>query len=138
MIQESILYPVIALAALTFGIGIWFGIIRVQAVKKGDINPGYYTLNRGAKLPEYYTKVSNNYINLLEITVLFYAISILFYVTNNTDTIYITLSWLFVLTRFIHSFIHTAYNNVLHRRIPFLAGVLVLIVEWGRFCIQIL
>jgi len=138
MSQELVIFPVIALAALTFGIGIWFAIIRIRAVNKGDINPGYYQLNRGAKLPEYYAKVNNNYNNLLEIPILFYVISILIYVTNNTDLFYVVLSWLFVLTRYIHSYIHTTYNNVRHRRIPFLIGVLILIIEWCRLCIQLL
>lgn len=138
MPQESIIFPLIALVALTFGIAIWFAIIRVRAVKNGDINPGYYQLNRGAKLPEYYAKVNNNYKNLLEIPILFYIISILIYVTNNTDLFYVICSWIFVLTRYIHSYIHTTYNNVRHRRIPFLVGVLILIIEWGRFCVQLL
>ncbi len=138
MNQELILFPIIALAILTFGIGIWFAIIRVRAVKNGDINPAYYQLNRGSKLPEYYAKVNNNYNNLLEIPILFYIISILIYVTNNTDLVYVILSWLFVLTRYIHSYIHTTYNNVRHRRIPFLIGVLVLIIEWIRFSMQLL
>ena len=103
MPQEVMLYPVIALAALTFGIGIWFGKLRVRAVKNGDINPGYYKLNRGAKLPEYYAKVNNNYNNLFEVPILFYVLSILIYVTNNTDVIYVVLSWFFVGTRYIHS-----------------------------------
>lgn len=138
MPQEAIFFPVIALAALTFGIGIWFGILRVRAVKNGDINPGYYKLNRGAKLPEYYAKVNNNYNNLLEIPILFYVVSILIYVTDSTDTIYLIMSWLYVGTRYIHSYIHTTYNNVRHRRIPFLFGTFILIIEWGRFFIHIL
>ena len=138
MSQEAIFLPVIALAALTFGIGIWFGILRFHAVKNGDINPGYYKLNRGAKLPEYYAKVNNNYNNLLEIPILFYVVSILIYVTDSTDTTYLIMSWLYVGTRYIHSYIHTTYNNVRHRRIPFLLGTFILITEWGRFFIHIL
>ena len=59
MAQEVILYPVIAMAALTFAIGLWLGVLRFRAVKNGDINPAYYKLNRGAKLPEYLAKVHN-------------------------------------------------------------------------------
>lgn len=137
MTQETILFPVIALAALTFGIGLWFGAIRFRAVRNGDINPAFYKLNRGAKLPEYYLKLNNNYNNLFEIPVLFYVVSILIYVTNNTDVVFVALSWAFVTTRYVHSYIHTTYNNVMHRKNAFLSGVAILIFEWARFCFQL-
>ena len=34
MRPELILFPAIALAALTFGIGLWFGVLRFRAAKK--------------------------------------------------------------------------------------------------------
>jgi hypothetical protein len=138
MTQETILFPVIALVALTFGIALWLGVLRFRAVRKGDINPAYYKLNRGAKLPEYLLKVNNNYNNLLEVPVLFYVVSILIYVTNNTDLIFLVLSWAFVFTRYVHSYIHTTYNNILHRKNAFLPGVAILIIEWVRLAICLL
>jgi len=138
MTTELILFPVIALAALTFGIGLWFGAIRFRSVKKGEVNPAYYLLNRGAKLPDYYLKVNNNYNNLFEIPILFYIVSILIYVTNKIDLMFLILSWMFVATRYIHSYIHTTYNNLSHRKNAFLLGVAILIFEWIRFCIHLL
>lgn len=138
MEPESILFPIIALVALTFGIGLWFGAIRFRAVRTGDINPAYYILNRGAKLPEYYLKVNNNYNNLFEIPLLFYVVSVLIYVTNKTDFIFLILSWMFVATRYLHSYIHTTYNNLTHRRNAFLSGIVILMFEWIRFSICLL
>jgi hypothetical protein len=45
--QEAIIYPVFALVTLTFVIAIWMGKLRVEAIKRGDLNPRYYELNRG-------------------------------------------------------------------------------------------
>ncbi|MBL1140833.1 MAG: hypothetical protein HND53_02275 [Proteobacteria bacterium] len=138
MKQELIIFPVIALAALTFGVGIWLGILRFRTVKSGDVKPSYYKLNRGAKIPEYLLKVNNNYNNLLEIPVLFYIVSLLIYVTNNTDWLFLLLSWLFVVTRYIHSYIHTTYNNVIHRKNIFLLGVAILIFEWISLAFELI
>jgi hypothetical protein len=117
--HAAIIFPVIALAALTFGVGLWLGVIRFRAARNGDINPEYYKLNRGAKLPEYYLKVNNNYNNLLEIPILFYVVSILIYITDRTDYVLLILSWSFVISRCVHSYIHTTYNNLIHRKNAF-------------------
>lgn len=124
MTQESILFPVIALTTLAFGIGLWFGAIRFRAVRKGEVNPAYYLLNRGAKLPGYYLKVNNNSNNLFEMLILFYVVSILIYITNKTDLIFLILSWMFVTTRYLHSYIHTTYNNLSHRKNAFYQALL--------------
>ena len=137
MDQVLIIYPVIALVALTFGIGIWFGVTRFKAAMNGDVNPAYYKLNRGAKLPEYYLKINNNYNNLFEVPVAFYVVSILIFITNNVDLAFVVMSWVFVVSRYVHSYIHTTYNNVLHRRNIFLFGVAVLIIEWIYFTIKL-
>ena len=50
--QDAIIYPVFALVTLTFVIAIWMGKLRVEAIKRGDLNPRYYELNRGGKLPD--------------------------------------------------------------------------------------
>lgn len=135
--ESMILYPVFALAFLTFGIGLWLGKLRFVAVKKEDLNPRYYELNRGGKLPEYLAKVSNNYDNLLSLPILFYLISILMIITAKVEITQIILAWLFVASRYLHSYIHTTYNNVSHRMKTFMFGVIILIGMWVVFFIRI-
>ena len=135
--ENMILSPVFALAFLTFGIGMWLGKLRFVAVQKGDLNPRYYELNRGGKLPEYLAKVSNNYDNLLSLPILFYVVSILMLITGKIEISQIILAWLFVASRYVHSYIHTTYNNVRHRLIAFMFGVITLIGMWIIFFIRI-
>ncbi len=130
MEQNTILLPVFALVLLTFGIGIWLGKIRFSAVKRGDLNPRYYELNRGGKVPDYLAKVSHNYDNLLALPILFYTISILLFVTAKVEIAQSVLAWAFVASRYIHSYIHTTYNNVQHRMIAFMSGAVILIIMW--------
>jgi len=138
MRQETILFPMFFLALLTFGVGFLMVNRRFKAVKEDGLNPAYFKLNRGGKLPEYLEKVSRHYINLFEFPVLFYVVSLLIYVTKQSDAYYLALAWLFVATRYLHSYIHITYNALKHRMVVFLSGVIILIVIWIRLFFQLL
>lgn len=138
MSQESILFPVFALAGLTFFVSLWMARLRFVAVKRGDLDRRYYKLNRGWELPDYLVKVSRNFENLLEIPVLFYVISLMIYLTKQADFAHLALAWSYVGTRFVHTFIHTTYNNIRHRAIPFILGGILLIAMWVRLLVQII
>lgn len=138
MNETQILFPIVALVALTFAVGIRMGLMRMHSVKSGDLPVGYFKYIRGGKPPEYLQKCTNNYHNLLEMPVVFYLVSVLIYVTNSTDVIYLTLCWVFVFLRYVHSFIHLTTNNVLHRRNTFLLSVLILMIIWVRFAIHLI
>ncbi|MBT9096440.1 MAPEG family protein [Methylovulum psychrotolerans] len=73
MQQALMVYPMVAMVLLTFVIGIWMLRLRIKAVKEGVLNPGYFLLNRGAKLPDGLAKVTQHYANLFEMPVLFYV-----------------------------------------------------------------
>jgi len=136
--ENMILSPVITLVFLTLGMGVWLGRLRFLAVKKKDLNPRYYELNRGGKLPDYLAKVSNNYDNLLALPILFYLVSILMLITSKIEISQIILAWLFVASRYLHSYIHTTYNNVRHRMVTFMFGVISLIGMWALFFVRIM
>lgn len=138
MDQNLIVPPVFALVALTFGIGIWLGRLRFVAVKRGDLNPRYYELNRGGKLPDYLAKVSHNYDNLLALPILFYVASIMLFVTEKVEVAQTIMAWVFVISRYAHSYIHTTYNNVRHRIRAFMVGVVTLIGMWCLFFVRTL
>lgn len=136
MKAELILYPVFAMVLLTFGIGILMLRLRFKAVREDRFNPAYFLLNRGAKLPDYLAKATNHYANLFELPVLFYVASLILFMGNKADMVYITLLWLFVGFRYVHAYIHTTYNNLKHRRLAFLGGTVVLTILWLRMMIQ--
>jgi hypothetical protein len=135
--QITILYPLFALVLLTFVIAIRMGRLRFAAVKRGDLSAGYYRLNRGGEVPAYLAKVSQNYDNLLELPILFYVVAVLLYVTNRVEVAQLILAWLFVVSRYVHSYIHTTSNNVMHRMRAFLTGVLALIGMWCLFFFRV-
>ena len=138
MSQTSILYPVFALAFLTFGVGLWLGRLRFSSVRNGDVSPRYYELNRGGKLPDNLVKVSHNYDNLLAFPILFYVLTDWLFMTGSVSSLQVGLAWVFVGSRFVHSYIHTTYNNVVHRMVAFMVGVGALILMWCVYLVHML
>lgn len=138
MKQSLIIYPVFAVVLLTFVIGIRMLRLRIKAVKDGNLNPGYFLLNRGAKLPDGLAKVTQHYDNLFEMPVLFYVACLSILATDNTDGVFIGLAWLFVAARYAHAYIHTTYNGLKHRRLAFLAGTTVVALIWLKLLVQLI
>lgn len=138
MPQEAILAPLLAMIALTFATALWMLWLRIQAVRSGRLPAGYFRLNRGAKEPERLAQVTQNMHNLLEFPPLFYVALLTVYAMGQTDQAYLTLAWLYVLFRLLHTAVHTSYNNVLHRLTAFLASMALLAAIWLRIASQVL
>lgn len=138
MEQNTILLPVFALIFLTFFIAIWLGKLRFSVVRNGELNPAYYKLNRGGKVPEGMAKVSQNYDNLLELPILFYILIIMLFLTSEVEIAQVIMAWIFVGSRYLHSYIHTTFNNVRVRGRTFIFGVLVVFIMWVLFFVRII
>lgn len=134
--QTAILYPLLALVALTFLVAFWMGALRIGAMRRREVKPAYFKLNTG-EIPERPAQAANNFRNLFELPVLFYALVALLLVTERTDGVQVALAWVFVASRYAHSLIHLSYNHVPHRFLAFLIGLLVLLAMWGRFALQL-
>jgi hypothetical protein len=138
MNQELILYPAMAMALLTLGIGMLLLRARLLAVRSGDLNPTYFQYNRGAKLPDILIRVEQNYSNLFELPLLFYALIGLLYTSQSAGYIQLGLLWGFVLSRFVHSLVHIRLNHLLWRRDSFITGFILLLASWILLGIQLL
>ncbi len=138
MNQVMILYPAMAMALLTFGVGMLLLRARIVAVRNGSLNPAYFQYNRGAKLPGTLIRVEQNYSNQFELPVLFYALVGLLYTSQSTGYIELGLLWGFVLSRFVHSLVHIQLNRLLWRRNSFLVGFMLLFTCWLLLGIQLL
>ncbi len=51
---------------------------------------------------------------------------------------FVVLSWIFVLSRLVHAFIHTTSNRVSRRFFAFTVGTLTLLIMWVIFALRIL
>lgn len=133
-----LLLPLVGMIWLTIGIALWMLKLRYRAVLDDGLNPAYFKLNKGAKLPDYLLRVTQHFENLLETPPLFYVAILLIMILGFIDSGYVVLSWLYLLSRLAHTYLHTTTNHVPHRKNAFLVSALVLIIIWARVTFDIL
>ncbi|MGE5501499.1 MAG: MAPEG family protein [Ignavibacteriales bacterium] len=137
MNQETIFLPVLALAALTF---IVLGVIplrRFRAAFAGQVTPADFATGESATVPAQVSLANRNYMNLLELPVLFYAVCVAAYVTHTVDGLLVNLAWGYVALRAVHSLVHLSYNNVIHRLSFFALSNFVLMAMWVVFAMRV-
>lgn len=127
----NVFYPAFALFALTMFCVIRLGISRHSAIAAGRMDHRYFRDYRGYDEPEDLRIQSRHVVNLLEIPVLFYTITIIAFVTNSTGTTILALCWAYVVLRYLHSYIHLTSNKVLWRFRVFGVSVAVLTALWA-------
>lgn len=129
MSLTSILMPMFAQVALTFGLLFWMAFLRIGAIRHGLVQPQAIAL-REPNWPPRATQIANAFHNQLETPLLFYALILLALQTRTADSILLVLSWLFVLTRFAHAYVHVTSNRIDRRGPLFVIGATGLCLMW--------
>lgn len=124
------LYAMFMLVLLTNAVMIITARARVGSVNSGAVPLSYYRLMQGQEVPEFIAKTSRHFSNLFEVPTLFYTGGVVYLALDLTGALAVISAWLFVGTRFVHTFIHLGYNNVLHRLVIFGLGNLAALVMW--------
>lgn len=133
MHSSQILQPVFALVALTFAVLLQIPIARFRAAFAGKVTVEDFRMGESANVPEVTRLPNRNYMNLLELPMLFYVACLAMYATDRGDATACTLAWIYVGLRCLHSLIHLTYNNVIHRLLVFASSNILLSVLWIRF-----
>jgi hypothetical protein len=128
--DPAILYPVFALAALTGLVLALIPIARTRGVLRGAIRAADFRLGESPAVPDAVRVPNRNYMNLLELPVLFYVVCLMFYVAIPSTPMAVGLAWAYVGLRALHSAVHLSYNHVVHRLLLFAASNVVLIALW--------
>lgn len=126
MTRESILMPAIVLLWWTSTVLIVLAYRRWNPRINGGTTFDDYQWGESERVPAYVALPNQNYINLLELPVLFYVSCVFMYITESVSNWAVYLAWAYVLLRIIHSLIHITYNSVPQRFAAFLASNLVL------------
>ena len=137
MSVAAILSPVFVLVLLTFVLFARMALSRVGSLKAGEVKLKQIALGNDA-WPEKPKQISNAFHNQLELPFLFYFLVGFAMATKQADLLFVAMSWLFVVTRYAHAYVHTTSNNVTLRFNLFGAGALVLIAMWIIFAVRIL
>ena len=133
----AVLWPVFVLILLTFVLFGRMALSRVGALKAGEVKIKQIALGNDA-WPAKAKQISNAFHNQLELPFLFYFLVGFALATKKADLLFVIMSWLFVLTRYAHAYVHTTSNNVTLRFNLFGAGAFVLIAMWIIFAVRIL
>lgn len=137
MTQESIFLPFLTLGALTFTVLALIPLRRFQAAAAGMVKASDFALGESPAVPGHVALPNRNYMNLLELPVLFYAVCLAFYVTGTVATVPLALAWTYVGLRAAHSMVHLTTNTVMIRLAAFALSNAVLIALWGVFATAI-
>jgi hypothetical protein len=135
--QALILYPMLALMGWTFCVLLLMGNRRIAAVQAGRVHAREFALGESAAVPADCTIVNRHYMNLLEIPLLFYAVSLTFYVTATADLAALVLAWAYVALRGVHSAVHLGSNRLFHRLLSFAASNFALMALWGWLLVRL-
>lgn len=137
MAQESIFLPFLTLGAMTFTVLSLIPLARFRAVSAGHVSGEDFALGESARVPGRVALPNRNYMNLLELPVLFYGVCLAYYVTGTVAAVPLALAWTYVGLRAAHSLIHLTSNTVLVRLAAFALSNVVLIALWVVFAISI-
>lgn len=127
----EIIYPSIAMFALTGIFLLSLGISRVIALKQHKVNIKYYTQYTEGEQPERLHILGRHVQNHFEVPPLFHIAIIFLFVTETATEASLIAAWAFVGFRCLHSIVHLGYNNVTHRFLCFVASLLCLVTLWG-------
>jgi hypothetical protein len=137
MSVQMVLLPVFVQVGLTFALLIGMSMARIRSLKSGEARIKDIALREPNWSPRV-TQLNNCFSNQLEVPVLFYVLIALAMPLRHADLFIVLMSWLFVVTRFVHAGIFITSNNVQQRGPAWFAGVIVLLVMWIYFALRIL
>ena len=115
--QTAIFGPVFATVFLTLLVWVYMYIRRMSFITGNKLRPKDLAVPGAlAQLsPPAVSNPSDNLKNLFEIPVIFYALALYLFVTNQVDAAYVNAAWVFVVLRALHSAVHCTVNIVILR-----------------------
>lgn len=128
---SPIFLPMAILALWTLNVLLMIPIARFKAGKQGHVTIEDFRYGESERVPDAARLPNRNFMNLLEVPVLFYVAGFTAFLTQHADGLVMALAWTYVALRIGHSLVHLSYNNVVHRLSLFaLSNVVVSGIWW--------
>jgi hypothetical protein len=119
MTVQMVLLPVFVQVGLTFFLLLWTARARRDATARE-------------------TRSDNGFADEFGLPVLFYVLIAIALPLRRADLVIVMLSWVFVVTRFVHAGILATSSEGRNRSQAWFAGALVLLAMWVYFALKIL
>ena len=130
MMEKAFLLPLFAMVLLNLLVWLRLYQTRLGEMKRRRIHPQSVASSaQMAALED--TRAADNFRNLFELPVLFYAAVLLIIVSRSDSLVLLALAWAFVALGYLHSYIHCTYNRVKDRFSAYLFSGLALWALWG-------
>jgi hypothetical protein len=136
--QTAIILPAIALVLLTAIVWVRLYVDRIGEIRHRRIDPQSLATSASAGQALQRVQASDNFKNLFEVPVLFYALCAVLASAQNVPAFFVVGAWVYVALRCIHSLIHLTYNRVMHRFTVYVLSTVVLFILWAALGIQVL
>ena len=133
----TLLFPGLILMALTMVVSFYHTYGSMRLMKPGNDWEKGIPSDPYPSAPKNLQMVKNNIKNLFEYPIIFYALLILIYILDKSDLSFISLSWIYVLLRIVHSFYHIFMDNTHLRGGFWLISQFILLAILIRFIIII-
>jgi hypothetical protein len=133
----AILWPAVAMAGLTFLVWVRLYQLRLGEMSRKRIDAQDLANAADSVRLLVDTRASDNFRNLFELPVLFYAGVLLAAQVGVNDAVSLALAWTFVGLRAVHSVVHCTYNHVMTRFVAYALATLVLIAFWVRLALAL-
>jgi len=133
MTDTMIFLPAFWLMFLTLALFYFMFKVRVKLLKQGEAQASEFRTYEAEHTES--RKWSRAIANQFETPVIFYALTLIAFVTSSVDVVMLTLAWVFVLIKTVHIYVHVS-NNRLRRRQPIFAlsyFVLFLMLFWTAY-----
>ncbi|MDR1662648.1 MAG: MAPEG family protein [Azoarcus sp.] len=133
----SIFFPSLTLMIFTYLALVQIPWRRFRAYFRHEVGPEDFKCSESGKVPESVVIPNRVFMNLLEMPVMFYAVSVMIYVADKTDGTFIVLAWMYVALRIVHAVIFLTSNHILSRFLTFAISNVLLLLALIRFAVLI-
>ena len=138
MQAEAIFAPMLVLMLHTFAVLGYTGYKRFSAGFAGRVKAHDFRYGETANVPPDVAVANRNFMNLLEVPVLFYLLCLTAYVTRHVTEFTVFISWAYVALRLAHSAIHLTYNRIRYRFSVYAASNIVLLALWAALAADLM
>lgn len=137
MPDRSLIYPMFAMVLLTVTTLVRLFMGRVGAVRAGTADARYFKTYQEGGEPTTTAQLSRNFSNLFEAPTLFYVACLAGMLAGATTGVVVTLAWLYVAARIVHTWIHTRSNTLNHRIAAYFTSWALLLALWCAVVFQV-
>ena len=137
MPNTALLTPCIAMVCITMAV--WLRMLYERDCERRQYGLCMDDFATTAQVGKAFKRVQSaeNFRNLFEIPVLFYALCPTLMALQVITPGYVFAAWIFVILRALHSLIHCSYNKVSHRFTAYLLSTLLLFGMWGALLFRL-